>query len=216
MGKVVVTKDKVIHIVHSIAEFLCKLSLENITFVIIVLTILMAERVGRVLVGSVSKYVISYKAFSLPPKLQTSLLAIQHWRTKCRLKANRSKSMHVTFTTRRATCPWVHIYNEQLPLEEELKYLGLYLDRLLTWHKHIFAKRKHRFITLSKMYWLLGRKSKFSLSNKLLVILKSVWTYGIQLWGSASISNIEMLERSQGKVLRMITDAPWYVPNMVL
>jgi hypothetical protein len=25
-----------------------------------------------------------------------------------------------------------------------------------------------------------------------------------------------MLERSQGKVLRMITDAPWYVPNMVL
>jgi hypothetical protein len=34
--------------------------------------------------------------------------------------------------------------------------------------------------------------------------------------GSASISNIEILERFQGKVLRMTTDAPWYVPNMVL
>jgi hypothetical protein len=48
------------------------------------------------------------------------------------------------------------------------------------------------------------------------VILKPFWTYGIQLWGSTSISNIEILERFQGKVLRMITDAPRYVPNMDL
>jgi hypothetical protein len=48
------------------------------------------------------------------------------------------------------------------------------------------------------------------------VILKPIWTYGIQLWGSVSISNIERLEHFQGKVLRMITDAPWYVQNMVL
>jgi hypothetical protein len=69
------------------------------------------------------------------------------------------------------------------------------------------------------MYWLLGCKSKLCTSNKLLahkVILKPIWTYGIQLWGSASISNIEILERFQGKVLRMITNAPWYMTNMVL
>jgi hypothetical protein len=55
--------------------------------------------------------------------------------------------------------------------------------------------------------------------NKLLaykVILKPTWTYRIQLWGSASISNMEILERFQGKVLSIITDAPWYVPNTVL
>jgi hypothetical protein len=69
------------------------------------------------------------------------------------------------------------------------------------------------------MYWLLAHKSKLSISNKLLaykVILKPIWTYRIQLWGSASISNIEILELFQGKVLRMITNTPWYVPNMVL
>jgi hypothetical protein len=56
----------------------------------------------------------------------------------------------------------------------------------------------------------------FSLPNKLLLyktILKSIWTYGIQLWGTASTSNIEMLERFQSKALRIIVDAPWYVPN---
>jgi hypothetical protein len=32
-------------------------------------------------------------------KLQTNLLAIQSWRTKWRMKANGSKSTHITFTT---------------------------------------------------------------------------------------------------------------------
>jgi hypothetical protein len=95
----------------------------------------------------------------------------------------------------------------------------LHLRRRLTWHKQIFAKRKYLGITLFKMYWLLGWKLNLSISNKLLayeVILKHIRTYIIQLWGSASISNIEILERLQGKVLLMITDAPWYMSNMVL
>jgi hypothetical protein len=80
-------------------------------------------------------------------------------------------------------------------------------------------KRKQLGITLTKMYWLLERKSKLSSSNKLLIyktILKPIWTYGIQLWGTASISNIEILERFQSKALHMRVDAPWYVPNTVI
>jgi hypothetical protein len=68
------------------------------------------------------------------------------------------------------------------------------------------------------MYWLLGRKSKLSINNKLLiykVILKPIWTYGIQLWGTISNSYNEILERFQSKVLRLIVDAPWYVSNSV-
>jgi hypothetical protein len=63
----------------------------------------------------------------------------------------------------------VHINIVQLPQEEDVKYLGLHLDRRLTWHKHIFTKRKQLEITPTKMYWLLGRKSKLSKSNKLLI-----------------------------------------------
>jgi hypothetical protein len=69
------------------------------------------------------------------------------------------------------------------------------------------------------MYWLLGRQSHLSTSNKLLLyktILKPIWTYGIQLWGTASTSSIEILERFQSKALRMIVDTPWYVPNTLI
>jgi hypothetical protein len=48
----------------------------------------------------------------------------------------------------------------QLSQKEEVKYLGFHLDRRLTWHKHIFVKWKQLGITLTKIYWLLGRKSK--------------------------------------------------------
>jgi hypothetical protein len=69
------------------------------------------------------------------------------------------------------------------------------------------------------MYWLLGRKSKRSTRNKLLIyetILKPIWTCEIQLWGTASTYNIEILERFQSEALRMIMDAPWNVPNTVI
>jgi hypothetical protein len=135
------------------------------------------------------------------------------------MKANGSKSTHITFTTRSGTCPPVHINNVQLPQTEAVKYLGLHLDRRLTWHKYIFTKRKQLGIALTKMYWLLGSKSKPSIDNKLHIyktILKPIWACGIQLWGTASTSNIEIFERFQSKALHMITDTLWYVPNKVI
>jgi hypothetical protein len=82
-------------------------------------------------------------------------------------------------------------------------------------HTHIFAKRKQLGISLTKVYWLLGRKSNLSINNKLLIykaILKPIWTYGIQLWSTTSNSDIEI----QSKVLRLMVNALWYVSNSVI
>src|ERR1044071_187813 len=71
-------------------------------------------------------------------------------------------------------------------------------------------------IRYQKYYWLLGRKSKFSIRNKILIcnqILKPVWLYGCKLWGCAKVSNIQIIQRFQNKVLRNIVNAPWYVRN---
>ena len=61
--------------------------------------------------------------------------------------------------------------------------------------------------------------SPLSLENKLLIhktVLKPIWTYGIALWGCASKSNISVIQRYQSKLLRTITNAPWYVTNQTL
>jgi hypothetical protein len=129
-------------------------------------------------------------------KLQTHLNAILTWLHKWRMQANELKSVHVTFTTRTGMRPPVHMKNVQLSCADHVKYLGLHLDGKLTWHHRIFTKRKQLDLTVTKMYWLLGRSSQLSLPNKLLLyktILKPIWTYGIQLLGTASSSDLCVL-----------------------
>jgi hypothetical protein len=98
-------------------------------------------------------------------------------------------------------------------------YLGIHLDRKIIWRNHISAKLKQLELKIRNIYWINGRKSQLSLANQLLVykaILKPRWTYGIQLWGTASNSNIDFLESFHSKALRIITDAPWYLPSAVI
>ena len=112
-----------------------------------------------------------------------------------------------------------HLYLCILPQADEVKYVSIHLDRRLTWRKHITTKRKQLDLKLRNLYWIIGRKSQLSLENKLLVykvVPNPVWTYGIQLWGTASNANLEILERFQSKMLRIITDAPWYMPNAII
>lgn len=154
-------------------------------------------------------------------QLQEELRVIENWLTKWKIKINTAKSSHVTFTLRRGNCSSVYIYNNQIPQYETVKYLGLHIDRRLTWKSYIKAKRLHLNLKSKRLLRLLSSRSQnhFSLENKLRIykaMLKPIWTYGIQLWGTASNSNIEILQRFQSKTLRSFADAPWYISNKAI
>jgi uncharacterized protein YeeX (DUF496 family) len=96
------------------------------------------------------------------------------------------------------------------------KYLGMTLDAKLRWKEHIKKKRDELNLKFKKMYWFLGRNSELSVHNKLTLykqVIRPVWSYGIHLWGCASESNIQLIQRYQNKVLKCIVNAPWYVQN---
>ncbi|CAH2085836.1 unnamed protein product [Euphydryas editha] len=64
------------------------------------------------------------------------------------------------------------------------------------------------------LYWMLARNSRLSVDNKLLLYktaIKPIWTYGIQLWGSACDSSIEIIQRSQNYILKQVSNAPWFL-----
>jgi hypothetical protein len=75
-------------------------------------------------------------------KLQNDINNLEQWMKKWKIKVNQTKSAHITFTTRNSTCPTVQMNNVALPQVNEVKYLGMLLDRRLTWAKHIKMKRK--------------------------------------------------------------------------
>jgi hypothetical protein len=101
-------------------------------------------------------------------RLQNHLDLLQDWFDKWKIKINQTKSLQITFTTKRANCPPVTINNIHIPVLNEVKYLGLYLDKF-TWKKHIKTKRQHLNLRVRQISWLPGRKSKLSLENKTLV-----------------------------------------------
>ena len=86
----------------------------------------------------------------------------------------------------------------------------------MTWKRHIVDKSKELKTKLKKFYWLMGRRSNLNMQSKIMLykaILKPVWTYEIQIWGTASNSNIEILQRFQSKTLRSLIDAPCMLPT---
>lgn len=151
--------------------------------------------------------------------LQNYLNQLQKWLKTWRICVNEGKSVHMTFTTRTTSCPPVALNNQLLPQDDKVRYLGVHLDRKLNWKHHITTKRLQLKLKYNKMFWLLGSKSKLSVENKIILykmVLKPVWTYGIELWGCAKPSNINIIQRFQSKTLRQMVGAPYYVSNKTI
>ena len=151
--------------------------------------------------------------------LQEHLNSLQSWFRKWKMKINTQKSVHITFTLCRSTCPPVTLNLVPLPVADSVKYLGLYIDKKLTWNPHTRLKRQELNRKYKMLLRLLDHRSTLSLNNKLLIynsIIKPTWTYGIELWGSAKPSNIHRIQTLQSIILRKITNAPFYVTNYTL
>lgn len=149
-------------------------------------------------------------------KLQTSITDVWNWTRRWRIKLNETKSVHTNFTNRKIKIQKIYINEQEVPYSNTAKYLGMTLDAKLKWKEHVKKKKEELNIKFRKMYWLLGRNSQLTVENKLLLykqVLRPVWIYGIQLWGCTKKSNIQMIQTFQNKVLRSITDAPWYIRN---
>jgi hypothetical protein len=98
-------------------------------------------------------------------------------------------------------------------------FIGLHFDCRLNWKEHIARKRKQSDLKTKEINWLIRKKSHLSIENKLLIykaVIKPIWSYGIELWGCATKSNIVIMQRPQSKILRAIENAHCYVTNHML
>jgi hypothetical protein len=111
----------------------------------------------------------------------------------------------VRLRMRTARLSLIFIDNFPIPIKQEVKYLGLHLDKKLKWQMHIKAKRRQLELKVRTTNWLIHRKSQLSLANKITIyktIIKPVWTYGIEPWGCSKPSNTKILQKFQSKTIR--------------
>jgi len=118
------------------------------------------------------------------------------------------------FFISRDKCPLIKLKNKTIHVPYETKYLGIVLDKQLTWNHHLNNKIKMTNIKLHLFRNLL--KFKLKIQFKIILnktIIRPVWSYSILIRGLAKASNICPIQVFQNINLRIITEAPWYIIN---
>ncbi|KAK2575239.1 hypothetical protein KPH14_012754 [Odynerus spinipes] len=149
-------------------------------------------------------------------KLMENFSKLKEWMDMKLITVNADKSSNICFTLNKSDIPVIEINNVIIPQREGVKYLGIILNKKLTWGKHIQETRRKMKLLTKTFYWLINKGSKLKVNLKQQIytsLIKPIWTYGIPLWATASRTNIKRIETEQAKILRLIRAAPWYVNN---
>ncbi|GBM90127.1 RNA-directed DNA polymerase from mobile element jockey [Araneus ventricosus] len=108
---------------------------------------------------------------------------------------------------------------EDLPRENQVKYLGLILDSKLSFRQHAKYNSDKFWNKVHMIIPLIGRHSPLSLNNKVLLfkqILRPILTYSAPIWCITAKTHRRKIQILQNKILRIMTNAPWFVRNDVI
>ena len=125
-----------------------------------------------------------------------------------KIKINAAKTELIVFSKKTKETPKsIFIDNIEIKPKNSVKYLGINLDKKLTFTYHTSTARSNGYTALSLLYNLINRKSTLNTNNKMLLckmIIRPVMLYAAPVWSNTFDSNYNKLEIVQNKILRMI------------
>ena len=143
-------------------------------------------------------------------KIQHTLDKLTEWSKENGLKFSTQKSTYIIFSTRKPTNINLTLYNTPLPKSNQIKYLGMTLDKKLNWKAHIsqLKKKCHQRLSIlrcvSYRKWGADRKTLRILYKAL---IQSLIDYASFLYGTASNEHLDTINKIQYEGIRIITGA---------
>jgi hypothetical protein len=155
---------------------------------------------------------------TLKNRLQQQLNSFDSWTTKWRTKINPSKCEAITFPhNNRANPDPVSIGDHQLPWKTEVKYLGVTIDRRLSFGKHIAQKVVLGRVLLGKLYPILKSRA-FNVKVKKLVfamVIRAYLLYAAPVWFPfLGVTNRRKITGFHNRALRSVGNFHYMVPNV--
>lgn len=145
--------------------------------------------------------------------LNNYLTILMTWFNKWKIAINEDKSQAIYFSQSNQAPPPIFINNIPINYCKEVTYLGVKIDKSLTWKKHIdFTVIKFRNAK-RLIYPLISEKSHLNLNNKLLIyksILRPIIAYASPVFAGAAQMHLKRLESLQCDIIKIITKLPWY------
>ncbi|GBN75661.1 hypothetical protein AVEN_13365-1 [Araneus ventricosus] len=103
-------------------------------------------------------------------KLNNHLAELERWLIKWKIKINKDKCQAMYFTkAKKLPPPQKKLFRRTIPWCSEVKYLGITLDKQLTFKKHISNIKTKLKTSKAILQPLIGKNSKLSLGNRLLL-----------------------------------------------
>lgn len=162
-------------------------------------------------------YASSFSAQTATEKIKYHISKLTDYYGKWKIDINTQKTETIILTrkfTNVQVFSKIKINDDTIRENNPIKYLGLLLDRRLTFTQQISSILKRVYIVLSKLYPLLNRRSRLSTTNKLTIyktILRPIMTYGGQIFHNISKTQYLRLQTTQNKLLRLLTNSDRYV-----
>lgn len=147
---------------------------------------------------------------TLNRRIQGAISSISRWAEMHGYKLSTTKTQCVLFNRRgERGIPNLTLYNQPIPVKNEIKFLGLIYDNRLTWSSHI-KKLKNECRSpltllkhLSHLDWGADKKTLTKLYQSL---IQSKLNYGCEIF-SANAKVTEALNKIQNEALRIISGA---------
>lgn len=154
-----------------------------------------------------------------------ALNRVIRWLSNSLLSLNLSKTTYLTFSLSSRTQPSLDMYHLRahvcspeprtpcdcpvLSRSTQVKYLGVYIDCLLSWKEHIacLTSRMRKMIYIFKK--LRNSANLNILKTVYCALCQSILSYCITVWGGAAKSHILPLERAQRTVLKVLSFKPF-------
>lgn len=156
-------------------------------------------------------------------RLNTAIKTINKYYKKWKINLNLNKSQAIIFpfnrSLKRIPKSDIIIENSSINFSNEVTYLGITLDKKLTFASHIKKSCIKASNCLKSLYPVLNRKSLLSFKNKNLLfksIIRPILTYGAPIWRHAAWCHRKKLQIIQNKTLKIINNLPWRFPTVLL
>ena len=152
------------------------------------------------------------KMKSLETVLNCELKIISDWLNANRLSLNVNKSKLIIFKSKRKIINTdnfsIKLNGCKLVSTDNVKYLGLYLDKNLSFDYHINQLSKK----LSKSNGILAKLRHFTSRQTLISVYYSIFyshiIYGCPVWSLTNLNNINLISTLQKKCIRIINFSP--------
>lgn len=165
----------------------------------------------------------SHLTEAITKKLERAAKSLSNYFIKWHIRINPQKSEACLFTKKTAPrhrpTRGIRVAGENVEWKSSIKYLGLHLDKRLTFRTHVEAIVTKTERLIRALYPLLSRRSKLNFKNKLVVfktMFRPMICYGSPVWSQCAKTYVTKLQHLQNKILKTMLNLPRRTPTVAV